>query len=190
MIDTAGAIKESVTCKQFADFVGLSVNRAGFAVCPFHADTDASLKIYKGGRGWCCFGCHKGGDVINLAMNWYGVPFKDALRRLNDDFNLGLYNGSQESPTSGLPSALSAVQIAQRKIAREKEERAKQALEGEYWAVYDKLEAVNRIIDGYNPQSMDEDMPREVARAYMDRDGLQDRLNTLGMERISYDPDR
>ena len=29
-------------------FYGLEVNRAGFAVCPFHTDNDPSLKVYKG----------------------------------------------------------------------------------------------------------------------------------------------
>ena len=187
MMDIAEAVKESVTCRQFADFVGLPVNRAGFAVCPFHGDNDASLKIYKGDRGWCCFGCHKGGDVINLAMNWYGLPFRDALRRLDDDFHLGLY-AAQKSPTSGLSGALSAVQIAQRKAARLKEERAKQAIDGEYWAVYDKLARIEKTIADYSPQSMDEDMPQDVARAYKELDGLRDRLNDLEMERISYVP--
>lgn len=57
-------------------------------VCPFHGDKDASLKVYQ--DGWHCFGCHKGGDVISLARELYGLGFKDAVARLNDEFSIGL----------------------------------------------------------------------------------------------------
>ena len=68
---------------------GIQVGRHGFAVCPFHGDHDASLKVYDNGRGWVCYGCHKGGDVINLAMELYGLGFQDAVRKLNEEYNKG-----------------------------------------------------------------------------------------------------
>lgn len=86
----APQIKELVSCRRFLEYNGIKVNRRGFAVCPLHGDTDASLKVYDGDRGWTCYGCHKGGDVINLAKAYYGVTFSETIRRLNDDFSLGL----------------------------------------------------------------------------------------------------
>ena len=73
------AVKARVSCRELMEANGIRVNRHGFCVCPFHSDKDASLKIYGSGRGWVCYGCHKGGDVINLAKLLYNVGFKDAV---------------------------------------------------------------------------------------------------------------
>lgn len=182
MIDVASAIKESVTCRQFADFVGLAVNRSGFAVCPFHADKDASLKIYKSNRGWCCFGCHKGGDVINLASLYYGLSFKETLQRLNDDFNLGLVNDSQ----SEQDKALNAVLMAKRKAERMKVERQKEEQEAEYWAAYDKwLDSDRRVRD--NEPTIDGETSKDFVNALIDRELNFARLEKLEARRYDYD---
>lgn len=182
MIDYAEQIKEAVTCQQFAEYIGLKVDRNGFTRCPFHGEKTASLKIYKGGRGWCCFGCHKGGDVINFAMLWYKIGFKEALKRLDTDFSLGLYN----SVLSDSKHVLSAVQIARRKALREREKRSKEALEAEYWAVFDKWLAGERIIQRYEPKSMNEDFPDDFVQALKDRLGLRERLKDLEIRRNNF----
>ena len=47
---------------------GREPNRVGFIVCPLHNDTDPSLKVYDDAeRGWFCFGCERGGTIIDLA---------------------------------------------------------------------------------------------------------------------------
>lgn len=75
---------------------GFDINRSGFMRCPFHAgDHTASLKIYPGNRGWHCFGCGKGGSVINFAMNLFGINFQQAVLRLSSDFGLGLSSNGQ-----------------------------------------------------------------------------------------------
>ena len=183
MIDYAEIIKESVSCRQFAESIGLQINRAGFAVCPFHGDKDASLRIYKGGRGWYCFGCHKGGDVINFASLYYGLDFKGTLRRLNDDFNLGLL---KESSETGQNRVLMAVELARRKALSMQEKRKKQAIETEYWAVNDKwLDADRRVRDN-EPTDMDADFPKEFVDALIDRERFNNKLFGLEMERMTY----
>lgn len=62
-----------------------------YICCPFHNEKTPSLKVYsQPGRGWMCFGCGKGGTVIDFVMNLYKIPFSAAVVRLNADFNLGL----------------------------------------------------------------------------------------------------
>lgn len=112
----AAKIKDAVSCKALLEANGVTVNRQGFAVCPLHGDTDASLKVYGSGRGWCCYGCHKGGDVINLARNLYGIGFNDAIRRINDEFSLGL-------DLDGKPSQKESIKWKAAKI-KEKHKRA------------------------------------------------------------------
>lgn len=182
MMDTTTAIKEAVSCRQFADFIGLSVNRSGFAVCPFHGERTASLKIYPDGRGWCCFGCHKGGDVINFASLYYGLSFKETLQRLNDDFHLGIISESTETAQN---SVLTAVQIAKRKAERKKQERLKYAVSARYWAAFDKWIDNERKITDNAPKSFEEDFSPAFCAALNQRDILRERLIDLEMERMS-----
>lgn len=97
-----------------AQSVGVLINRHGEALCPFHPDTNKSLKIYSDpARGWHCFGCGKGGTVIDFAMLWYGITFKQAIIRLDADFGLGLPLNARAGPE------------ARRKARREAEEQAR-----------------------------------------------------------------
>lgn len=50
--------------------------------CPFHKDGSPSLYIYKGGRRWYCFGCSKGGDVIDFVRELHQVDFRSAASML------------------------------------------------------------------------------------------------------------
>lgn len=118
----APQIKELVSCRRFLEYNGIKVNRQGFAVCPLHGDTDASLKVYDGDRGWTCYGCHKGGDVINLAKNYYGVTFSETIRRLNDDFSLGLT--LDKAPSVHDRFVFAAQRVAQAEHRRREERRA------------------------------------------------------------------
>lgn len=58
------------------------------AICPFHADKDPSLNLYRGGTGrterdhYHCFVCGAHGDVISLIQNYAKLTFWDAVQRL------------------------------------------------------------------------------------------------------------
>lgn len=59
-------VKELVNIINVAEFLGLKLNRSHFCKCPFHNERTASLSISEKKQVWKCFGCGKGGDVINL----------------------------------------------------------------------------------------------------------------------------
>lgn len=182
MREFADAIKERVSCREFAEFMGLEVNRAGFAVCPFHGDTDASLKIYKDGRGWCCFGCHKGGDVINMASLYYKLPFAETVRRLDADFALHL---PLESPQTAPERLLMAVQAASRRSTRLKEKRLREAVERDYWRAYEKWLDSGRRIEQYAPLTKDEDWSDAFVAAVMERDSFREELELAEERRLA-----
>lgn len=49
-------------------------------LCPFHDDLRTlSLTIYSDTQSWCCFGCGRGGDVLNFLVEW-GMGFREAIR--------------------------------------------------------------------------------------------------------------
>ena len=81
-------IKERVPVPEAARHYGLVPNRAGFICCPFHKEKTPSLKLWQ--DHWFCFGCHEGGSVIDLTSKLFGVSPVEAVRRLNEDFSLGL----------------------------------------------------------------------------------------------------
>lgn len=59
--------------------------------CPFHAETTASFHVVEpGGTGgfFKCFGCHKGGTVIDFVSEHMGLDFVGAVRRLASDAGL------------------------------------------------------------------------------------------------------
>lgn len=89
--DAAAQIRERLTAAQVAEFYGLKVDRGGFTHCPFHAgDKHGSLKLYPKDRGWHCFGCNEGGDVVDFVMRLFNEPFRAAVARLDGDFGLHL----------------------------------------------------------------------------------------------------
>ena len=68
---------------------GLKINRAGMAICPFHAEKTPSAKIYP--DGFHCFGCGVHADVIGFTQRLFGLARPiDAAKKLNEDFYLHL----------------------------------------------------------------------------------------------------
>src|ERR1700750_2116568 len=49
--------------------------------CPFHQEKTPSFYVYE--DGYHCFGCGAHGDAISFVMQIQGVPFREAVARLN-----------------------------------------------------------------------------------------------------------
>lgn len=69
------------------DVVGqyVSLKRSGsnlFGLCPFHGEKTASFSVAPDKGIYYCFGCHKGGSVINFQMEIEGMSYPDAVRAL------------------------------------------------------------------------------------------------------------
>lgn len=89
VIEAAQTIRDTVGMDQILGMYGYTTDH-GFMVCPFHGDRDASLKVYKGAKGWHCFGCGRGGSVIDFVMEHDRIPFRAAVWKINDYLNMGL----------------------------------------------------------------------------------------------------
>ena len=80
-------IDELVARNPIEDVVGqyVTLKRSGanlFGLCPFHGEKTASFSVSPD-KGICyCFGCHKGGGVINFMMELEGLSYPDAVRSL------------------------------------------------------------------------------------------------------------
>jgi DNA primase len=123
----AQVIRDTVSMDQILGLYGYSVKH-GFMVCPFHGDRDASLKVYKGTGGWHCYGCGKGGSVIDFVMEHEGCDFRTAVNAIDDSLRLGLRN-PHENP-----------------FEAERERMVQQWLDDFVAAVYSYLDAVKAVI--------------------------------------------
>lgn len=81
-------IKRMVGMRQTAEFYGYQVNGKGLCLCPFHKDNHPSLKIYPHDKGFYCFSCGQGGDVVKFVAMLYGLKNEEAARKLIEDFSL------------------------------------------------------------------------------------------------------
>ncbi|MBQ3193139.1 MAG: DNA primase [Oscillospiraceae bacterium] len=63
----------------------VTLKRSGsnlFGLCPFHGEKTASFSVAPDKGIYYCFGCHKGGSVINFQMEIEGLSYPDAVRAL------------------------------------------------------------------------------------------------------------
>lgn len=63
----------------------VSLTRKGgnlFGLCPFHSEKTPSFSVAPDKGIYYCFGCHKGGGVINFTMEIENLDYPDAVRFL------------------------------------------------------------------------------------------------------------
>ncbi|MBQ7857576.1 MAG: DNA primase [Oscillospiraceae bacterium] len=80
-------IDELIARNPIEDVVGqyVTLRRSGsnlFGLCPFHGEKTASFSVAPDKGMYYCFGCHKGGGVINFQMEIEGLSYPDAVRAL------------------------------------------------------------------------------------------------------------
>ena len=139
----AEQIKARVPMTAAAPFYGLHVQRDGFCCCPFHGEKTPSMKVYDGEQGFHCFGCHKGGSVIDFVMELYGLPFVDAEKRLDADFSLGLFT-DDNSPEARQRAARA---VRERKKALEQRNRKHRSLCKAYDAALTAYAAADKLCE-------------------------------------------
>lgn len=98
--ESADTIRTTVTSRDIAAKYGYTPNRGGYIPCPFHQEKTASLKLHK--SGWYCYGCGKGGSVIDFVMAHEGYGFADAVRAIDAHMGLGLLDVKRVSLTSSI----------------------------------------------------------------------------------------
>jgi len=62
--------------------------RSYIGLCPFHKEKTPSFNVDPVKQIYKCFGCDKGGDVINFVMEMKGLSFIEAIEELASRFNI------------------------------------------------------------------------------------------------------
>lgn len=133
-MDYAKMITDSITMKEVFSLYGFTPNSRGFICCPIHQEKTPSLGIYQSGRKWKCFGCGEGGSVIDFIMKYFGIGFKQAVTKINYDFNLKL-------PLSG------NISIKERRELERRERERKEKLREEARIKQQKQDRRNALLD-------------------------------------------
>lgn len=144
----AETIKERVTFGEAAQYYGLTFNRSGFALCPFHAEKTPSFKIH-GNKGHC-FGCQWHDDVVGFVRDLFSLSFLGALDKINTDFNLMI-------PLDRRPTLREQRDAEKRHreimAERERQEAKRRAREDLYNTLWDGWYHFDRNRTEYAPQS-------------------------------------
>ena len=88
MTDVFREVRERISAEDAARHYGLTFDRKGWAVCPFHQDKHPSMS-FRAGR-FRCWACNESGDAIDFTGKLLGLEPLAAVERLNSDFMLGL----------------------------------------------------------------------------------------------------
>ena len=92
----AQVIRDSVTMDQILALYGYTTKH-GFMHCPFHGEKTASLKVYESNRGWHCYGCERGGSVIDFVKEHENCDFRTAVNAIDNALHLRLMD-PRENP--------------------------------------------------------------------------------------------
>lgn len=177
---TASAIKSLVTSRQLLEHVGVHVERSGFACCPLHGERTASLKVYADPRrGWHCFGCGRGGTVIDLGMALWDTDFKGACVRLNDEFRLGLDLHRAMTPEE---KRAFRARIAYEQEKRERHRKRVQEAEEAYWAAYDAWMENDRVLASQAPGGPEEAFTEAFVQAAVHSAEIRENLDAAEEE--------
>ena len=80
-------VKSAITVRQVGEMYGMGPDRHGMVRCPFHSDSDPSMKLND--TYYYCFGCGANGDAIDLTAKLFDLNPRQAAEKLAHDFGLG-----------------------------------------------------------------------------------------------------
>lgn len=108
-----GDIDEVKNRTNIVDVIGarVSLKKAGRhwkALCPFHSEKTPSFIVSPERQSWKCFGCGKGGSVIDFVMENERVDFVEALTSLAEKAGVKLERRMADTPEAKLKEKIIA----------------------------------------------------------------------------------
>ena len=173
-----------VTMPEMMGQYGFNLNKAGFCKCPFHSERSASFKAYSGNRGFYCFGCGEHGSVIDFVMLYFGLSFKDALAKINEDFSLGLPIGEKLDRRKQLEMNRQAFM---RKRSVDAERAEQERIDNAYWTAFDEWKRLDENKRKYAPETQTEPLHPLFIEALKNISGAEYRLECAEIARYEHE---
>lgn len=146
-IDKIAILKDKLTMRDVLIRYGFEPKKR--MKCPLHGGDDKNFSVME--KGYMCFSHCGGGDVISFVQKLFNLSFGDTLKKIDDDFSLGLYE--RKSPQDFVRLKRQAEAL---KGNREREKTAKQHAEDEYWAAFDEWKRLDENKRKYAPKSIED----------------------------------
>src|SRR5712692_11276394 len=99
---------------RFTELAEVSGKRECKGLCPLHEEKTPSFFVNLETGSFHCFGCGRGGGLVQFYQAYYDLNFRDAIRRLAEELGLGTGAGAPNQRPGG-----SAGSRRQRNPARE-----------------------------------------------------------------------
>ena len=180
----ANEITNRIDTIEVFEYYGLQPNRKGFICCPFHNEKTPSFKVYKGNGGYHCFGCGEHGSVIDFLMRYFDLSFKEAITKLNDDFNLGLPIGERLGRRKQLDMAKRSFKARQE---REKKKAEYNQLKNNREIALDEWVRLDKQKTKYKPKTQIEDLHPLFVEAIINLPHAEYRLECAETELYLYE---
>ena len=121
--------------------------------------------------------------MIDFVMLYFGLSFKDALAKINEDFSIGLPIGERISLRQRREMEH---RPWERQEERNREQMELERLDGEYWAAFDLWQKYDTNKREYAPKSPSEDFHPLYVEAIKNIDYASYLLDTAEMRLRNY----
>ena len=122
--------------------------------------------------------------MIDFVMRYFGLDFKSAISKLNDDFCLGLPIGQRIDRRKQLEMERLAFQRRQK---AKQEEAERQKIDDAYWSAFDEWKRLDDNRRNYAPKSPTEPLHPLFVEALKNIDGAEYRLECAEIARYEYE---
>ena len=148
--DKISEIKNKISMSDILNKYSFKKSRNNFICCPFHSEKTPSMKIYE--QDFHCFGCGEHGDVISFVQKLFGLSFPDTLKKIDTDFNLGLFEHISNRKRLDISR-----QSYRRKKERERQKQEIEDVKNRYWDIFGEWARLDRNKTLYAPKTPDEE---------------------------------
>ena len=154
-LNLADEVKSRVTMTDILNTYGFHLVM-GRMPCPFHNGQDRNFSV-KSNRSYRCWVCGESGDQITFVMRYFGLDFKHAIEKINDDLRLGLPIGEdakkQQSEDARRKDEQAEREAEERRRKIEERKREAQELRTRYDEALDAFTSCDNLLTRCRPIS-------------------------------------
>ena len=147
-VDKVEIIKDRLTMREVLERYGYLAKRR--MPCPIHQGKDLNFEVKE--KSWRCYSHCGSGDTISFVQQLFGLSFPDTIKKIDTDFNLGLYEHSSNRKSLDI-----ARQAYQRKKERERQKQEIEDVKNRYWDIFGEWARLDGNKTLYAPKTPDEE---------------------------------
>ena len=162
LVPAAETIRKLVSAYEAGKALGLNPDRYGRCECQKSGGRRDSMRLWKDDRGWYCYRCRTGGDVIRLVETVRQCAFPDAVAWLDGAFHLGL---GIDTPQDDKAAQRALWAKEWRMSGQELEKRVEDAQFGAYLDVWQYMNGLEKDKEEFRPVRMDAEWDERFVNA-------------------------